>query len=89
MSNDIENKIPETAKAAEVKMSPEMTAAHKKMIAAADEVELDFAEICRKRIEKMGGRELFAAKETKQKALAALMRYGFSYDDIKEALKIK
>ena len=57
--------------------------------AAADEVELDFAEICRKRIEKMGGRELFSAKETKQKALAALMRYGFSYDDIKEALKIK
>lgn len=57
--------------------------------AAADEVELDFAEICRKRIEKMGGRELFAVKETKQKALAALLRYGFSYEDIKEALKIK
>ena len=56
---------------------------------AAEETEVDFAEICRKRIEKMGGRELFAAKETKQKALAALMRYGFSYDDIKEALKIK
>lgn len=56
---------------------------------AAEETDVDFAGICRKRIEKMGGRELFAAKETKQKAVAALMRYGFSYDDIKEALKIK
>ena len=56
---------------------------------AAEETEVDFAEICRKRIEKMGGRELFAAKDTKQKAVAALLRYGFSYDDIKEALKIK
>ena len=55
--------------------------------AAAEETDVDFAKICRKRIEKMGGRELFAAKETKQKAVAALLRYGFSYDDIKEALK--
>lgn len=57
--------------------------------AAADETDVDFARICAKRIEKMGGRELFAARETKQKAVAALLRYGFSYDDIKEALKIK
>lgn len=57
--------------------------------AAAEEVDVDFAEICAKRIAKMGGRELFASKETKQKAVAALLRYGFSYDDIKEALKIK
>jgi len=55
--------------------------------AAMGSVEVDFSVICRKRIEKMGGRELFAAKETKQKAVAALLRYGFSYDDIKEALK--
>ena len=55
--------------------------------AAAEETDVDFAKICRKRIEKMGGRELFAAKETKQKAIAALLRYGFSYEDIKEALK--
>lgn len=52
-------------------------------------VDVDFAEICAVRIAKMGGRELFAAKETKQKAVAALLRYGFSYGDIKEALKIK
>jgi regulatory protein len=55
--------------------------------AAAEENDADFAEICRKRIKKMGGRELFAEKETKQKAVAALLRYGFSYNDIKEALK--
>lgn len=56
--------------------------------AAAEETDVDFAEICARRIEKMGGKRLFAAKETKQKAVAALLRYGFSYDDIKEALKI-
>ena len=38
MSTEIEKKVPETA-APEVKMSPEMAAAHQKMIAAADEVE--------------------------------------------------
>ena len=51
------------------------------------DIEKDFREMAGKRIEKMGGRELFAAKETKQKAVAALLRYGFSYDNIKEALK--
>ena len=55
--------------------------------AAMGGADVDFSVICRKRIEKMGGRELFAAKETKQKAVAALLRYGFSYDNIKEALK--
>ena len=57
--------------------------------AAQEETDVDFALICAKRIKKMGGRELFAEKETKGKTVAALLRYGFSYDDIKEALKIK
>lgn len=57
--------------------------------AAEDGVDVDFAAVCRKRIEKMGGRELFAESETKKKAVAALLRYGFSYEDIKEALKSK
>ena len=57
--------------------------------AAEDEVDVDFAAICAKRIAKMGGRELFVSPETKKKAVAALLRYGFSYEDIKEALKIK
>ena len=51
--------------------------------------DVDFAAVCYKRIAKMGGRELFASPETKKKAVAALLRYGFSYEDIKEALKIK
>ena len=57
--------------------------------AAAEDVDVDFAAVCYKRIAKMGGRELFASPETKKKAVAALLRYGFSYEDIKEALKIK
>ncbi len=57
--------------------------------ASLAEIDVDFAEICRVRIEKMGGRELFASAETKQKAVAALLRYGFSYSEIKEALNTK
>lgn len=53
---------------------------------ALAELDVDFAEICRARIKKMGGKVLFAAPETKQKAVAALLRYGFSYDDIRAAL---
>lgn len=49
--------------------------------------ETDFSRICAKRINKMGGKEIFAEREGKQKAVAALLRNGFSYDDIKEALK--
>ena len=62
---------------------------HEAISTAAEELDVDFAEICATRIAKMGGRELFAAKETKSKAVAALLRYGFSYDDIKEALQKK
>jgi regulatory protein len=52
-----------------------------------DMCEVDFAEVCAKRIAKMGGKEIFADREEKQKAVAALLRYGFSYDEIKAALK--
>ena len=55
--------------------------------AAIDEIEVDFHIICGKRIEAMGGSALFSDKEKKQKAIASLMRYGFSYDDIREGLK--
>lgn len=47
----------------------------------------DFPAICRKRIEKMGGLAIFSDKDEKKKAVAALLRYGFSYDNIKEAIK--
>ena len=56
--------------------------------AAMDELDLDFHIICGKRIEAMGGKALFADKAQKQKAVASLMRYGFSYDDIREGLKL-
>lgn len=52
-----------------------------------EECEVDFSRICAKRIAKMGGKSIFADREEKQKAVSALLRYGFSYDDIKEALK--
>lgn len=54
--------------------------------AALEDIDVDFAKICRERIKKMCGRALFAAPETKQKAVAALVRYGFSYAEIREAL---
>lgn len=48
-------------------------------------LDVDFAEICAARIEKTGGLSLFEAPETKNKTVAALLRYGFSYEDIRHA----
>ncbi len=53
-----------------------------------DSMEVDFDEICAKRIEKMGGKSLFEEKNTKQKTMAALLRYGFSYENIRGALAL-
>ena len=53
-----------------------------------EELDVDFAEICAKRLAKSGGIALFSDPETKRKTTAALMRYGFSYDDIRDALDI-
>ncbi len=50
-----------------------------------DTLEADFAEICAKRLKTMGGKALFEDRDRKNKTVAALMRYGFSYEDIKEA----
>lgn len=55
---------------------------------AMDALEADFAEICVKRIKNMGGTPVFEEKETRSKAMASLMRYGFSYDDVREAMDI-
>ena len=49
--------------------------------------EIDFVDICRKRIEKLGGRKAFADKAQRIKAVSSLLRAGFSYDEIREALK--
>lgn len=53
---------------------------------AVENTEIDFGEVCIKRIRSLGGEELFESREKKAKTVAALMRYGFCYDDIKEAL---
>ena len=47
--------------------------------------EFDFSEVCAKRIRSMGGIEIFETQETRSKAVASLLRYGFSYEDIREA----
>lgn len=54
---------------------------------ALDSLDVDFAYLCAKRIKAMGGVQIFADRAKKQKAVAALLRYGYSYDDIKEAVK--
>jgi len=50
--------------------------------------EVDFAEICAHRIRTMGGLGIFRNIEQKNKAVSALMRYGFSYHDIREATEL-
>lgn len=45
----------------------------------------DFVEICAKRMDMMGGWELLTDRNRRQKTVAALMRYGFTYEDIKAA----
>jgi len=52
---------------------------------AMDLIDTDFAGICAKRMDRMGGRELLTDRNKRQKTVAALMRYGFTYEDIKEA----
>ena len=47
--------------------------------------ELDFSEACAKRIRSMGGTEIFETPEKRKRSIASLLRYGFSYEDIREA----
>ena len=50
--------------------------------------DFDFSEACAKRIRSMGGVEIFETSEKRSKAIASLLRYGFSYEDIQEARKL-
>ncbi len=50
--------------------------------------EVDFSEICAHRIRSMGGIGILQNAEQKNKAVSALMRYGFSYSDIREAAEL-
>ena len=54
---------------------------------ALEALDIDFAELCARRIASMGGLPCFEERAAKQKAIAALMRYGFSYDDIREGTR--
>ena len=47
--------------------------------------DFDFSEACAKRIRSMGGSAIFETREKSSKAVASLLRYGFSYEDIREA----
>lgn len=54
---------------------------------ALSELEVDFPQICADRISMMGGADIFGERTSRIKAMSALARYGFSFDDIKLALK--
>lgn len=51
-------------------------------------LDIDFEEICATRLRSMGGPALLEEKSSREKTIAALMRYGFSYEEIRHAVKI-
>ncbi len=55
---------------------------------ALEELDVEFVKICAERISSMGGLDVFSDPEMKRKNTAALLRYGFSYEDIREAMVI-
>lgn len=52
-----------------------------------DEFSINFTEICAERIRKLGGLSCFANEKERNKMLVSLMRHGFSYAEVKEAVK--
>ena len=50
--------------------------------------EIDFSEVCARRIRSMGGIGIFDNTEEKNKAVSSLLRYGFSYSEIREAMDL-
>jgi len=55
---------------------------------ALESDDLDFSEACAKRIRAMGGYDVFETQEKRNKAIASLLRYGFSYENIREAREL-
>jgi SOS response regulatory protein OraA/RecX len=53
-----------------------------------DILDVDFAEICAARLDAMGGASLFEMPEDRKKITASLLRYGFSYAEIRKAQTI-
>ena len=52
---------------------------------AQEENDIDFVEICKKRIRNMRISLPFTDNDAKKKAFSALQRYGFLYDEILQA----
>jgi regulatory protein len=52
---------------------------------ALDTMDVDFSEICARRLRTMGGSDILKNVQEKNKAISSLMRYGFSYHEIREA----
>ena len=52
---------------------------------AVEMIDVDFSEICAHRLSTMGGSDILKNPQEKNKVISALMRYGFSYHDIREA----
>ena len=54
---------------------------------AIDDSDIDFIKICEKRINQMGGIRIFAERSMRMKSVSSLIRYGFTTDEIREALR--
>lgn len=54
---------------------------------AIEDSDIDYVEICAERIRKMGGTAAFAERDARMKNVSSLMRYGFTTDEIREALE--
>lgn len=53
---------------------------------AVEDSDVDFVGVCAERIKKTVGVSVFSEREGRMKAVSSLMRYGFTTDEIKEAL---
>lgn len=53
---------------------------------AIETIDTDFSAICAKRIEKTLGLRVFDDRQSRVKAVSSLMRYGFTTDEIKNAI---
>ena len=54
---------------------------------AIDDSDIDFIKICEKRINQMGGKQIFADRSTRMKVVSSIIRYGFTTDEISRALR--
>jgi len=55
---------------------------------ALEESDVDYVDICATRIKKTGGTGIFEDKVSRIKAVSSLTRYGFTLDEIKDAIKL-